>query len=117
MKKGWRIACACIMVYALSLGLTAAVMGTGRNYMPVLDMENAEVAPVISEAAYSSNPIYVVREYKGVVAVFFSDNNDPVIQTDILVSGLRGSDQTMVRKGIPIETYTEVLCLLEDLGS
>lgn len=116
MKKGWRIACAYIMVYALSFGLTAAVMGTGREEAEPQLSSNA--SPVISEAAYtSSEPTYVIKGYNGVVAVFISGNDAPVIQTDILVSSLRNGDQTLMQKGIAINTYTEVLCLLEDLGS
>ena len=49
----------------------------------------------------------------------FRDNEDlkPVTVTAIEVSNLRGADRAMLEKGIPVSDKSELLELLEDLGS
>jgi len=49
--------------------------------------------------------------------VFESGSGRPITETDIAVSGLRSQDRELVAEGIRVENYSEVLCLLEDLGS
>ena len=111
MKKKWRTVIACVVVYFLSFGAAAGVMGTDREERELVNAETAVVSTV------SSQPDYLVKEHNGMVAVFMSDEVSPVIETDIPVNGLRQTDRELMEQGVVLESYTEVLYLLEDFGS
>ena len=67
--------------------------------------------------AFSSNH-YTLSVYDGRVAVY--DAAVPGIPervTDIPVSGLRSSDAEALVRGIPAETFEDILRILEDLNS
>ena len=111
MGKTARIVCACGVIYMLSFGLSAAVTGTGGNEVTAVTVEaKADVAP-------TAETTYIIKEREGMVAVFESGSGRPITETDIAVSGLRSQDRELVAEGIRVENYSEVLCLLEDLGS
>ena len=113
MNKVTRTVITCGMVYVLSFGLTAAVMGEGGA--------SREATTVLSEAAVrdtvEKERSYVVKEHNGVVAVFIKGEDTPAFETDIFVSSLRARDREQIQSGITKDNYTEVLCLLEDLDS
>lgn len=110
MGKTARIACACGVIYMLSFGLSAAVTGTDGGVAAVSVEAKADVTP-------TAETTYIIKEREGMVAVFESGSGRPITETDIAVSGLRSQDRELVAKGIQVENYSEVLCLLEDLGS
>lgn len=61
---------------------------------------------------------YYLRDCDGFVAVFAdSRGRSPMSVTSIEVSGLRSTDRAMIERGIPVSDRTELLELLEDLGS
>lgn len=112
MKKGWKTAIACFMVYVLSFGAAAGVMGNEP-----MEQEAANEEDTLSIKAISSRPDYLVKEHNGVVAVFFDGDTKPMIETDISISGLRQNDRELIEQGIALQSYNEVLGLLEDFGS
>lgn len=60
---------------------------------------------------------YVVREYDGVVAVFYSDSNKPIRVTQRYVKALPEKDRAKLKKGIRVNDREQLRRLLEDLCS
>ena len=60
---------------------------------------------------------YVVREYDGVVAVFYSDSSKPIKVTQRYVKALPGKDRANLKEGIQVNDKEELRKLLEDLCS
>ena len=73
-------------------------------------------APV--HASESQQGRYILRAYNGKIALF-TDNfaETPAVETDIAVSMLRAYDRRLLEIGIEVNTYEDVLRLLEDFGS
>ena len=69
------------------------------------------------EAAAEKKFSYVLRQYRGNVAVFYGEDQQPIFETEIAVSGLRQTDAEKLQKGIMAASYEEVLRLLEDFNS
>ncbi len=108
MKKIWRTAAICVAIYVLSFGVTAAVMSIDT-------VERDVVTASVSADTVSEEPVYMLKTYNGRVTVFI--DGEPTIETDILLTGLRQNDREMLEQGIVVESYTDVLCMLEDFGS
>lgn len=61
---------------------------------------------------------YFLRLSEGSVAVYGDSKYRKLLRnTDISASSLRKADRAMLEKGIPVENGSELLSLLEDLGS
>ena len=61
---------------------------------------------------------FFLKEQEGYVAVFAGRRErEPVRRTEIDASLLRDTDRLLLQSGIPVSDSTELLCLLEDLGS
>ena len=78
----------------------------------------------VPEAVYAEyttgeeNAQYQLKACDGYVAVYSdSRGRSPMSVTAIEVSGLRHTDKLMIERGIPVADRTELLELLEDLGS
>ena len=113
MNRTLRTVMTCAAVYMLSFGLAAAVTGEGSR--PDEAVTAGADMSVVDMSAKSGS--YIVKEHNGVVAVFLKGEETPTVETDIFVSGLRARDRELLERGIEKESYTEVLCLLEDLDS
>lgn len=73
---------------------------------------------VFSDAEASSAPAkYVVKAYKGLIAVFRVDEQDPFKVLDVSVDSLPYADQDMLNKGIYVANDQELSSILEDYGS
>ena len=92
---------------ALLLAGYAAVAGIGGGA--------AEDAPGL---AGTGERMFIIRAHNGKIALF-SDSfaAAPAIETDIDVSLLRAYDRELLENGIEVNTYEDVLRLLEDLES
>lgn len=111
MKKGWRTAAACFAVYILSFCIAAAVIRPETNERETVN------ASVTASRDVSTKTSYIIKEHNGVVAVFLNNENTPVIETDISITGLRQTDRQLLTNGIELENYTDVLYMLEDFNS
>ena len=60
---------------------------------------------------------YVVREYDGVVAVFYSDSSKPIKVTQRYGKALPEKDRANLKEGIQVNDKEELRKLLEDLCS
>ena len=96
---------------ALLLCLAAAAIYTGGEALKHL--EPAQTA--LPEEIYAA---YAANENEGYVAVYTGKRESELSDvTQIEVDGLRTADRAMLEKGIPVLSRTELLTLLEDLGS
>ena len=87
----------------LALGLTGAA---------ALRPSPAPV-PVSAAVAEVSAPLYTVREYMGVVAVF-SPENGLVRLTDCAVASLPEQDRLRLTEGVTVDSEEALAMLLED---
>ena len=61
---------------------------------------------------------YLIRSYNGHIAVFMNkDDKSPGVETTIETETLRSVDKEKLQNGIEVNTYEDVLKLLEDFGS
>ncbi|MEE1125072.1 MAG: hypothetical protein U0L18_03945 [Acutalibacteraceae bacterium] len=60
---------------------------------------------------------YIVREYNGLVAVFYNDTDKPVKVTDRYISALPKQDIISLKQGIQVYSEEDLRKLLEDLCS
>jgi len=60
---------------------------------------------------------YLVTDREGYIAVFYKGHGQPAYITHTPLSTLRGVDREDVKNGIIVATRTELMELLEDLGS
>ena len=106
---------------ALLALLALAAAYTGREAMNTLRPRDRDELPMQIYTALVSDENearFFLKSCGGYVAVY-SDagyRSSPAI-TRIETAALRSADRAMVNKGIPLGNYTELLTLLEDLGS
>lgn len=106
MKVGIRMVLCVLLICA---ALTMAVF-TALGFSPGRGGE--AVGTGVSELRY------VLGESGGNIAVFSSaDPDEPVTVTNIELAGLREADRAEIRAGLIVGTESELLQLLEDLGS
>ena len=105
---------------ALLLCLAAAAVYTGGEALKRLDPAQTELPEAIY-SAYAANEKqaeYFLKNREGYVAVYTGKRASELSDvTQIEVDGLRTADKAMLEKGIPVVSRTELLTLLEDLGS
>jgi len=74
--------------------------------------EKAVASAVVTETRY------VLGEWEGKIAIFREgDIKSPLTITGIELNNLREADRALIRNGLIAATETELLQLLEDLGS
>ena len=105
---------------ALLLCLAAAAVYTGGEALKRLEPAKTELPEEIY-SAYAANEKqaeYFLKNRGGYVAVYTGKRASELSDvTQIEVDGLRTADKAMLEKGIPVVSRTELLTLLEDLGS
>ena len=107
MKTGLRAA-VLIVCAAAAAGMLIPAAATAKNI-------NTEAAAAAETA--ESRAVYTLRSCGNAVSVFSSDEQVPIMQTDINLSSLRKADREMLREGITVESYNDIMSLLEDFGS
>ena len=105
---------------ALLLCLAAAAVYTGGEALKRLEPAQTELPEEIY-SAYAANEKqaeYFLKNREGYVAVYSGKSASELSGVaQIEVDGLRTADKAMLEKGIPVVSRTELLTLLEDLGS
>lgn len=115
MRKKGRLA-------LLALAVCAAI---GSAAVPALAKENEgeieqiSLEPVLEdtarEYAQEGEEKYILKEHNNCISVFYGE--DCVLNTDIRTATLREWDRDVLVTGIEVDTYGEVLALLEDFNS
>lgn len=70
-------------------------------------------SPVLS----SSQTIYIVREYEGMIGVFAEDQDEPLYTVDVAVELLPEADRKMLAAGITVSGRERLNSVLEDYES
>lgn len=106
---------------ALMAVLMAAALWSGAEALRSLRPgKNRQLPEEIYErfAVRAEAAEYVLRSSGDYVAVYENGRRrEPISVTGIELKCLRGADRAMVEAGIPVISRTELLQLLEDLGS
>lgn len=105
---------------AVLLCLAAAAFFTGAEALRSLRRPLTGLPEEIYEsyAARADSARYFLRDRAGRVAVFEGRRSrDPAELTRIETGNLRLADRAMLEAGLPVVDRTELLMLLEDLGS
>lgn len=120
-----------ILIFAVLL-CAVSIVYVSLNWPPVQSPENtADVAiagtediirieedkPEIEKEVYISEDYYIVKPYRDRIAVFKGTDPTPVVETEVQISGLRRTDAAQISRGIRLDSYEEVLYLLEDFNS
>ena len=112
MKGKGRLA---VMLLAVSMSLVCVfVPGFASN-----TAKDEALQPVLEDTAreYSKQEKnkYILKEHNNCISVFYGEEN--LKDTGIELSGLREHDREILSDGIMVNTYGEVLSLLEDFES
>ena len=100
---------ACALVLA-AVSIAALLLLVGKGGVASGDKTDIPVSSPDTAA-------YVVGQWDGRVALFTKDfENRPALETDIDVQNLREYDRLLLRAGIKVDSYEEVLRLMEDFG-
>ncbi|MDO4286903.1 MAG: hypothetical protein Q4C40_04180 [Eubacteriales bacterium] len=73
--------------------------------------------PISADEQTEAEPLYLVREQNGVLAIYPYGSNTAAEITDIRLSSLREYDQKLMQHGFPLYTEQELTSFLEDFGS
>lgn len=96
------------LIVALStIFCTILIMVSIYNLIPSKAAEPESSAP---------QPLYIVADYCGKVAVFESTGSEPLAVYDIYTHLLPEHDIELLRKGIAINSAQQLQSCLEDLG-
>ena len=101
----------CLMS-AAAYSMVGAYQSISRGAAEPLPAELTARLEAVEEAEY------YLRESEGYVAVFETKRaRTPLSVTEIETSLLRRTDRQLLSRGIPVADTSELLALLEDLGS
>jgi hypothetical protein len=110
LKKTLKAALLAFVVFASAMMIVALVITS------IVRSAMASVPASVYETRAENG--YTLKAYNGHIAVFYGDIKDsPAIETAIDVDTLRAVDRDKLDAGIVVESYDEVLKLLEDFGS
>ena len=102
-----------IKVGAVCAALAVSLLITGA----VTGLDDARRGADVHTVSEHDEARYIIKSQDGKVALFTGEFvSSPAILTDIDITGLREYDRLMLEAGIPVDTYDEVLRLLEDFG-
>lgn len=116
MHFKWKLlilSCLVLSALAVSGAAVRSFVTTARHNAPA-PVPTPAVAGQYTDYASAA---YILKESDGYVAVFSSNDPQPIQVTGIRVSGLRQADQALLRDGITAASREELLSLLEDFGS
>ena len=113
------------MHFRLKIGLLLVLMGTAafagaealQRLRPATDADFPEEL-YARFARNADSAAFFLRQEGGYVAVYAGrQSREPLRVTGIELDGLRKADRAMIREGLPVRSFQELLQLLEDLGS
>ena len=110
MKKKIQI----IRLLVLVLLLAGAIVLSSMALAQIRQTEEDRVTHLADILDYDG---YLVKEVEGYIAVFYRGRGYPAFITNTPVSRLGQVDRDELRRGIAVDTRTELIMLLEDFGS
>lgn len=102
--------------FALIVGVVLVLFLYGVGVLQVYEYKNSAGATQSAEQV-KTEAKYIVKEHNGQIAVFVGDDTIPIKILNIDVSQLREYDKQQFKKGITLNTLSDVLMLEEDFSS
>ena len=104
-----------ILVKACALVLAAASITAFLHLLGKGVAASGDKADTLTTAPDTA--AYIVGQWDGRVALFTKDfENRPALETDIDIQNLREYDRQLLSAGITVDSYEDVLRLIEDFG-
>jgi hypothetical protein len=101
------------VVLTAAIALASPLPGIIRSSWPARSSGGAGR----EESERSGNSGYMVKASDGKVAVFMPPGGEPVVVTGVDVSTLRSHDIALLENGVSVNTYEQLIRLLEDFSS
>ena len=97
-----------MLMIALSLSCIAVILSIVLNNNSEKVIGNAEPAQKIE---------YILKDYNGHIAVFYSNEDTPYKEFDIPTNTFSDYDKSMLKKGIKADSEEQIRQLIEDYTS
>ena len=115
------IVTAAIYLSCMCYSITHSLITTNRNPISNKDTENnieitEKESTDIAKAAEAA-PIYLLADTEGKIGIYKNDDQNPVYILDVLVSTLPKSDRAMLKEGITVSSFEELVMLVQDYTS
>lgn len=105
---------AVLCIFTLSFAIFVLTASKSSNHQ--IDKRNPTQFRTQNHTSETSG--FLLKEHDGYIAIYSAGQwNTPTMLTKIEVSSLRKVDRDMLEQGISAKTESEMLALLEDLGS
>ena len=123
-----------LWITAAALALTAMTAVVATSFLEeeaALSQQNVQDIPRTSTERGGADPVsregrreeptpdymYIIREHGGRIGVFLHGEDEPESILNVLVRNLPQYDQDKLRAGVKVQSYGELLLLLEDYNS
>ena len=110
-----------LVLTGMSLGLVVAAalalasLPDKQHSMPIQEPLADVQLPGVSSRA--EEYAYLLKEYGGRIAVYTDSSSEPEMVLDVLIKYLPDQDRQDLAKGIPVNSYSELVSRIEDYTS
>lgn len=113
MRTSLAVTAACLLgAAALSFGLVQFLGVPPRTEEPI-----SHSAPAVPVEDAGNDYEYILKEYKGRLAVFSRGQTEPDMVFDVYVQSLPEFDRGLLQSGIAAKDYPALVSLIEDYTS
>ncbi|MDO5547114.1 MAG: hypothetical protein Q4F79_01360 [Eubacteriales bacterium] len=84
---------------------------------PMYLQETVNTSAAITSEQQTDEPLYTIRVYHNMLAIYQGNSDTPWRVTDIHLSSLREYDQKLMQQGFPLYSQQDLTMFLEDYGS
>jgi hypothetical protein len=93
------------------------LLGIGLWFPRHLSSTVSASAALPAEQQSEQDPLYTIRVYHNMLAIYQGTSDTPWRVTDIHLSSLREYDQKLMQQGFPLYSQEDLTMFLEDYGS
>lgn len=84
---------------------------------PMYLQTTVNTSAAITSEQQTEQPMYTIRVYHNMLAIYEGNSDTPLRVTDIHLSSLREYDQKLMEQGFPLYSQQDLTMFLEDYGS
>ena len=109
------VVCLAVIV-AAAFAVVALITGGNMDtkYADEKEYIKSDVYAQTNGDASEEKTVYTLKDSDGVIIIM---HDDETIETDIKTDGLRAYDRDLLKEGIVVDDYEDVLKLIEDFNS
>ncbi|WP_312643038.1 hypothetical protein [Hydrogenoanaerobacterium sp.] len=96
-----------------AVALSFALVKWSTPNQPVPMNQEAQAVPIENSADYE----YLLKDYRGRLAVFHRGATDPDLIFDVYIQSLPDFDRGQLKNGVAAKDYSELVALIEDYTS